>query len=139
MRIDIHAHFVDPHYLEQLRKVLDLETRRTGDGKTLMRHNGYTLAWTRPDMFDVDQRLRDMDKKGIDLRVLSLSAPSVYPFTGAEQIRITRHVNDELARYCRAHPDRFVGLASLPLHDVEASLQEIDRALEAFREITKPW
>jgi aminocarboxymuconate-semialdehyde decarboxylase len=41
---------------------------------------------------------------------------------------MARHVNDMLARDCRAHPDRFIGFASLPLHDVAASLAEIDRA-----------
>jgi len=80
-------------------------------------------------MFDVDCRLRDMDEKGIDLRVLSLSTPNVYPWTGTEQVRIARHVNDELAQFCRRHPDRFVGLASLPLPDIAASLHEIDRAI----------
>jgi aminocarboxymuconate-semialdehyde decarboxylase len=129
MKIDIHAHHVDPVYIEELQKVMQLETERTGDGKTLFRHDGFTIAWTRPDMFDVNHRLRDMDQKGIDLRVLSLSTPNVYPWKGAEQVRITRHVNDELAKFCRQHPDRFAGLASLPLHSVEASLQEIDRAV----------
>jgi aminocarboxymuconate-semialdehyde decarboxylase len=129
MTIDIHAHFADPHYIEELQRVLDLDVEHTADGKTLFRHNGYTLAWTRADMFDPDQRLRDMDRKRIDMRAVSLSTPNVYPWTGAEQIRITRHVNDVLARQCRAHPDRFIGLASLPLHDVDASLAEIDRAV----------
>jgi aminocarboxymuconate-semialdehyde decarboxylase len=129
MKIDIHAHFVDPDYLEDLKRVLGLEISSTADGKTLMRHNGCTLAWTRSDMFDPAERLRDMDKKGIDIRVLSVSTPNVYPWTGAEQIAVTRKVNDALARYCRAHPDRFIGFASLPLHDIDASLQEIDRAV----------
>jgi aminocarboxymuconate-semialdehyde decarboxylase len=129
VNIDIHAHYVDPQYLEELPRVMKLETEQTADGKTLLRHNGYTLAWTRPDMFDVDQRLRDMDRKGVDMRALSVSTPNVYPWTGADQVRIARHVNDALARLCRSHPDRFVGLASLPLDDVEASLAEIDRAV----------
>lgn len=128
MKIDIHAHQVDRRYMEELQAVLRLASERTADGKTLLRHHGYTLAWSRPDMFDIDHRLRDMDRKGIDMRVLSLSTPNVYPWTGEAQVRIARHVNDELARLCRAHPDRFVGLASLPLSDVEASLAEIDRA-----------
>ena len=128
MKIDIHAHQVDRRHLEELQGLLRLAPERTSDGKTLLRHHGYTLAWSRPDMFDVSHRLREMDRKGIDMRVLSLSTPNVYPWSGEAQIRITRHVNDELARLCRAHPDRFVGLASLPLSDVEASLAEIDRA-----------
>jgi aminocarboxymuconate-semialdehyde decarboxylase len=130
VKIDIHAHQVDLRYLEELQSLLRLAPERTTDGKTLLRHHGYTLAWSRPDMFDIDHRLREMDRKGIDKRVLSLSTPNVYPWSGPDQIRITRHVNDELARLCRAHPDRFVGLASLPLSDVEASLIEIERATD---------
>ena len=129
MKIDIHGHFVDPRYLDELKRAMALDIEQTSDGKTLMRHNGYTLAWTRPDMFDMDHRLRDMDRKGIDMRVLTVSTPSVYPWTGDAQVRITRHVNDMLAKDCRAHPDRFIGFASLPLHDVAASLAEIDRAV----------
>src|SRR5215472_7736588 len=128
MTIDIHGHFVDPHYLDELQRVMRLEVEKTSDGKTLMRHNGYTLAWTRPDMFDMDHRLRDMDAKGIATRVLSVSTPGVYPWRGDAQVAMTRHVNDMLAKDCRAHPDRFIGFASLPLHDIDASLAEIDRA-----------
>ncbi len=127
MKVDIHAHQVDRRYLEELQALLRLEPERTADGKTLLRQHGYTLAWSRPDMFDVDHRLREMDRKGIDVRALSLSTPNVYPWSGEAQIRITRYVNDELAKLCRTHPDRFVGLASLPLHDVAAALAEIDR------------
>ena len=129
MTIDIHGHFVDPHYLDELSRVMALDIETTSDGKTLMRHKGYTLAWTRPDMFDVGHRLRDMDANGIERRVLSVSTPSVYPWSGEAQIRMARHINDRLAADCRAHPDRFIGFASLPLRDVEASLAEIDRAV----------
>jgi aminocarboxymuconate-semialdehyde decarboxylase len=129
VKIDIHAHQVDRRYMEALQDVLRLTPEGTADGKTLLRHHGYTLAWSRPDMFDVDHRLREMDRKGIDVRVLSLSTPNVYPWSGEAQLGITRHVNDELARLCRAHADRFVGLASLPLSDVDACLLEIDRAV----------
>jgi aminocarboxymuconate-semialdehyde decarboxylase len=70
-----------------------------------------------------------MAQKGIDMRVVSMSAPNVYPWPAAEQVEIARHINDVLARDCRAHPDKFIGLASLPLADVDASLREIDRAV----------
>ena len=92
MIIDIHAHIVDPTYMEQLRKVLGLVPQHTDDGKTLYRHNGYTIAWERPDMYDIDHRLREMDRKGIDIRVLSLSTPNVYCWPEAEQIGVTRQI-----------------------------------------------
>jgi aminocarboxymuconate-semialdehyde decarboxylase len=127
--IDIHAHFVDRFYVDDLIRVMKLDVEHTDDGKSLFRDRGATIAWTRPDMYDVGHRLRDMREKGIDMRVLSVSAPNVYPWPVVEQIAMTRHVNDALAAYCRAHPDKFIGLASLPLADVDASLAEIDRAV----------
>ena len=129
MKIDIHAHIVDQRYIEALKSTLNLETQQTADGKTLFRHNGYTMAWSRDDMFDIGERLRQMDRKQIDLRVLSLSTPSVYLWDAVAQIQVTRDINDALARICRQHPDRFAGLASLPLKNVEASLVELDRAV----------
>jgi aminocarboxymuconate-semialdehyde decarboxylase len=129
MRIDVHAHIVDRDYVEALTRLGGLSTERTADGKTLLRGNGYTVAWSRPDMFDIGHRLREMDRKRIDRRILSLSTPNVYPWGGAEQAAMARRMNDALARLVRAHPDRFVGLASLPLGDAAASLGELDRAV----------
>jgi len=128
--IDVHAHYVDRDYLDGLVRVMRLDAEATADGKTLLRDRGATMAWTRPDMFDVAHRLADMDDKGIAMRVLSVSAPNVYPWPASEQVAVARQVNDALAHYCRAHPDRFIGLASLPLADVDASLREIDRAVD---------
>jgi aminocarboxymuconate-semialdehyde decarboxylase len=127
--IDIHAHFVDRFYVDDLIRVMKLDVEHTPDGKSLFRDHGATIAWTRPDMFDVDHRLGDMRQKGIDMRVLSVSAPNVYPWPANEQVAIARHCNDALAKYCGAHPDKFIGLASLPLADVPASVNEIDRAV----------
>jgi len=127
--IDIHAHYLDRPYLDRLARVMGLGVETTSDGKTLLRERGATIAWSRPDMFQVEHRLADMAQKGIDMRVLSISAPNIYPWPAAEQAAIARHVNDALAYYCHAHPDQFIGLASLPLGDVDASLREIDRAV----------
>ena len=127
--IDIHAHYVDRHYVDDLIRVMGLDTAMTPDGKALFRDHGATVAWTRPDMFSVEHRLADMAQKDIDMRVLSVSAPNVYPWPATEQAQIARHVNDALARYCSANPKNFIGLASLPLADVDASLREIDRAV----------
>jgi len=127
--IDMHAHFVDRRYLDDLIRVMRLDSEPTADGKILLRERGATIAWTRPDMFSVEHRLTDMAQKSIDMRVISVSAPNVYPWPATEQVEIARHVNDALARYCRAYPKKFIGLASLPLGNVEASLREIDRAV----------
>jgi aminocarboxymuconate-semialdehyde decarboxylase len=130
MNVDVHSHIVDRQYLDDLVSTLGLETESTGDGKTLFRRNGCTVAWSRTDMFETDQRLIEMDKKDLSVRILSLSAPNVYLWDEASQPAAARHINDVLAKLCRQHPDRFIGLASLPLKDIEGSLVELDRCIQ---------
>ena len=127
MKIDIHAHVVDRKYVEALERDLQLTSEKTASGQTLLRRNGYTFLWHRESMFDLDSRLRTMDEQGIDMRVLSLSTPNVYEWTGARQVEMTRYMNDVTAALVRQHPDRFAGLGSLPLDDVDAALAELDR------------
>ena len=127
MKIDIHAHVVDRRYNDALIKDLALASEKTASGQTLFRRNGYTFLWERAEMFDIEARLRKMDAQGVDMRVLSLSTPNVYEWKGARQVEMARYMNDVTAALVRKHPDRFAGLGSLPLDDVAASLEELDR------------
>jgi aminocarboxymuconate-semialdehyde decarboxylase len=129
MNVDVHAHIVDRKYLQDLISTLGLETELTSDGKSLLRRDGCTIAWSRPDMFEIDQRLSEMDKKDITVRILSLSTPNVYLWDDANQVAAARQVNNALAALCNQHPDRFIGLASLPLKDVKSSLVELNRCV----------
>jgi aminocarboxymuconate-semialdehyde decarboxylase len=130
MKIDVHAHVFDRRYFEAMWRDFELERSSTPQGQTLMRRNGYTYMWYREPFFDVDHRLRVMDKQGIDMRVLSLSSPNVYDWPRARQVEIARLMNDATAQIVQRHPDRFAGVASLPLADVEASLAELERSRE---------
>jgi aminocarboxymuconate-semialdehyde decarboxylase len=127
MKIDVHSHIFDRRYFEAMWRDFELERSTTPQGQTLMRRNGYTYMWYREPFFDVDHRLRVMDKQGIDMRVLSLSSPNVYDWPRERQVEIARLMNDATAEIVRRHPDRFAGVGSLPLADVEASLAEIER------------
>jgi len=130
MKIDIHSHIVERRYVDALIADLALQAEKTSSGQTLFRRDGYTFLWERPDMFDIDGRLRKMDEQGVDMRVLSLSTPNVYEWKGARQVEMTRYVNDATAALVRRYPDRFAGLASLPLDDIPASLLELERVAE---------
>ena len=73
-----------------------------------------------------------MDNAGIDASVLSVNIPGpelLQPELGIEGAKIC---NDYLAELCRTYPGRFVGLASLPLQDVSAALDEFDRAVNVL-------
>ena len=70
-----------------------------------------------------------MDARGVTVHALSLMPPMVYWADGALGLRLARIVNDAMAEANRAHPDRFVFLATLPMQDPEAAIKEVDRAV----------
>src|SRR5664279_5800022 len=82
-------------------------------------------------LWDVDARLRLLDQFGEYQQVLSLANPPLELLGTPEQTAVlARMANDGLAELCRLHPQRFpTFIASLPMNDIDATLQEIDRAV----------
>jgi predicted TIM-barrel fold metal-dependent hydrolase len=75
-------------------------------------------------------RLADMDAAGIEIAVLSLAAPCIQDVVDPEQAAARAvGANDALAQVVAAHPDRYVGLAALPLQDPAAAADELERCV----------
>jgi predicted TIM-barrel fold metal-dependent hydrolase len=74
-------------------------------------------------------RIADMDAAGLDLQVLSLTAPGVEQLDPVEAVALARDTNDTLAEAVRRHPDRLAGFAALPTPDPEAAADELQRAV----------
>ena len=74
-------------------------------------------------MTDVPLRLQEMDATGVDIQVISPSIMQqcTYEMEPQEALKMDRFGNDRVAEAVAHHPDRLVGLASLPLHDVALS------------------
>lgn len=130
MKIDVHAHITDRNYLKSLTALHGLTAIAGDNGQTLLRKGQTSYTWFRDSFFDIEARIRDMDEKGIDIRILSLSTPSVYDWPANEQADIARTSNNSLAAVCSSYPDRFRGVAALPLSDVGASIDEMKRCLD---------
>lgn len=128
--IDVHAHILDELYLHELQQFMQLASSTGDKGQTLLRKGGATVAWHRPEFFDLEDRIRVMDAKGISMRLLSLSSPSLYDWNPADQLRMARRINDATLRACHAYPRRFRALVTLPLGDIAAALSELDRVCD---------
>jgi gamma-resorcylate decarboxylase len=78
-----------------------------------------------------DRRLREMDAHGIEIMLPSLNAPAVQAiFDRQKAIEIARRANDFLAGEVAKRPDRFRGLAALPMQDPEVATQELRRCVK---------
>lgn len=76
-----------------------------------------------------EQRLRFMDEAGIDVQVLSVTAPGSQQVPAEHADGLSRAINDRCAEAVAAHPDRFNALATLPTQAPGAAIVEAKRAI----------
>jgi len=84
-----------------------------------------------PEMFDWDLRIRNMDRVGIDVSVVSLTCPNVYWGSEAVSLKAAQVMNDEMARARKSWPDRIQWFCSLPWQYERSALAELKRSLKA--------
>lgn len=78
------------------------------------------------------RRIDDMDATGIDLQILSLTAPGVQIFDADTAVSAARDVNDELAAAITAHPTRYAGLAAIAPQKPGEAAKELERAVRTL-------
>ena len=80
---------------------------------------------------DPDLRLADQDRDGVQGEVLYGILGAAQRLGDAEAAReMMRIYNEWLAEFCRSHPDRYAGIATIPGDDMAAALAEIARVVE---------
>jgi aminocarboxymuconate-semialdehyde decarboxylase len=83
--------------------------------------------------FTPEERLKDMDEQGVDVQVVSIHTPLFgYDLEPSQGRQLARDVNNEIADMTRQWPQRFAGLATLPVQDVAAAVEELDRAVHVL-------
>ena len=87
-----------------------------------------------PRLLDLqDQRLRLMDAAGIEVMIVSLNAPAIQAIPDVKRaVEVAREANDVLAREVAKRPDRFVGVAALPMQDADGAATELERCVKAL-------
>ena len=130
LRIDVQSHVFPKAYAELLIRNTN-SLRTTCDGDTYLINYGDVQRFKlNLDDYSLANKLRAMDEARIDLSVLSVNIPGPELLDPELSLTGSRICNDYLAEICARYPERFVGLASLPLNDVAAAITELDRALD---------
>jgi 2,3-dihydroxybenzoate decarboxylase len=77
-----------------------------------------------------DTRLREMDRHGVEMMILSLNAPAVQAIHDVPTaIAVARQANDVLAEHVRKRPTRFAAFAALPMQAPDAAIAELTRCI----------
>jgi aminocarboxymuconate-semialdehyde decarboxylase len=128
--IDFHNHYYPPEYVEALKQARSVvRVTYDGDGNPCVHYPGdYNILV--PGHRDIDYREKVLMEQGVDTQVLTFTTPGVHVEPPATAVTLAREINDAFARVVRQKNGRFTSLATLPLNDPAASVQELERAMK---------
>jgi len=118
-KIDIYNHVMPVRYLEMMKQ-------HSKDAGIVKRMTGLRMLW------DIEARVKMLQETFPDVRqVLTLSLPSPELVGGPElSPELARIANDDMAAMVAKWPQHFPAfVASLPMNNVPAALEEMDRAI----------
>ena len=136
MKIDLHTHILP-------REWPDLRRRYGYGGFVQLEHHGPACARMMIDgrlfreiddrTYDPVRRIADCDRDRVSVQVLS-TVPVMFCYWAQPKdcLDLSRILNDHIAEVVRQHPDRFVGLGTLPLQAPELAIQEMERCVQSL-------
>lgn len=131
--VDIHCHYLNP---EVNRKTAHLNAAQYDPtvifaNELTNRTNVAQMRDRAPKLTGIEERLRDMDRMGVDIQAVCPAPYHYFYFTepdyGAE---LAREVNEGIANLVSLHPDRFVGMGSVPLQNPKLAVRELEYAVK---------
>ncbi|HZQ73507.1 MAG TPA: amidohydrolase family protein [Burkholderiales bacterium] len=122
LKLDIFPHIFPQAFFERMKGIAE---RNPALGAALKRWMHIPVLW------DLERRIRMMRRFPDYKQILTLSLPAIeFLGTPEETPALARLANDGMHEICQQHPDLFPAfVASLPLNNVAASLEEMDRAI----------
>ena len=126
--IDFHNHFYPPEYIDALRSGSSrVQITIDDDGNPRLHYPGdYNIAVR--GHRDIVYRTSVLEEIGVDTQVLSLTTPGTHVEEPKLAAKLARLVNDGFAKIASDYRGRYIGIATLPLCDPEASAKELERA-----------
>jgi predicted TIM-barrel fold metal-dependent hydrolase len=122
LKLDIFPHIFPQPYFERMKKIAEANPALAAQLK----------RWLHiPVLWDLDKRIKMMKRFPDYKQILTLSLPAIEFLGNSDETpELARLANDGMAQIVAKHPDLFPAfVASLPMNNVAASLEEMDRAI----------
>jgi aminocarboxymuconate-semialdehyde decarboxylase len=133
MTIDVHAHILTEEMIRLMQKEAPTsapQLRHLDDRSAVLEVAGITQRPFPREAWDLEWRFRDMAKYQVDMQVLSNGPQTfLYEQDASVAASFAEIQNDQIAALVGRYPDRFQGLATLPLQAPERAAEELRRAM----------
>jgi aminocarboxymuconate-semialdehyde decarboxylase len=81
--------------------------------------------------FEIEPRIEAMARDGFDMQVLiPNNSPFYYDVDAAMGANVSRAYNQAIARILKKYPNKFIGIAAVPLQDIKLAIAEAEYAVK---------
>lgn len=135
MQIDLHSHVIPKRIIEAIAtdpQRLKAKIDGEGAGRRVVHDQGYVYPLF-AEFHDPAAKLESMDRKRIDVSVISPAPPMFYYWADADlALSVAGLVNDGVADMVAANPARLRGMASVPMQHPDAAVAELERVVREY-------
>jgi len=143
LKIDFHTHILPrdlPDFKEKFKYgdgwvMFDHDqTKVDKKGNCRMMKNGEFFREIEPNCWDVEARLKDMDKDGIDVQVVC-TVPVMFSYWAKPEHThtVSMDLNNDMAAQVAKYPRRFIGLGTVAMNDPNLAAIELRRCVNELK------
>jgi aminocarboxymuconate-semialdehyde decarboxylase len=134
--IDVHAHILTDETMALINKEapsLGIKHTPIDQDVGVLEVNGTPYKPFPRGGWNVERRLQDMDFAEVGAQVLSNTPQTfLYGIDAAMNVAVAAVQNDQIAKTVKAHPDRFYGIATLPMQAPDKAAAELRRSMRSL-------
>jgi len=136
MKIDIHTHIMPdkmPNWVQKFGygEFIHLEHRNC---KACMMKGDKLFREVDDNCFDTIVRLKEMDETEVTIQVLS-TIPVLFNYWAKPKdgLETSRFFNDDIANKVVKNVNRFIGIGTVPLQDIDFAIAEMERCITQLK------
>ena len=132
LKIDIHTHIL-PKNIPNWKKdfgyggFITLEHHRPCCAR-MLKDDGKFFREVEDNCWSPEKRIAECDAQNLNVQVLS-TVPVMFSYwaKATDGLAISKFLNDGIAEIVEKYPNRFIGLGTVPMQDVNLAIKELER------------
>ncbi|MGE0568948.1 MAG: amidohydrolase family protein [Bacteroidia bacterium] len=134
MVIDVHTHII-PKNLPDFSKKFGygefIHLKHTDSNKAWMMQGDKQFRLIDENCWEPEVRINDMKSHGINAQVIC-TIPVMFSYWAKPEdcLVLSEYLNDDISETYSKYPDKFIGLATVPMQDTKLAIKELERAMK---------
>jgi aminocarboxymuconate-semialdehyde decarboxylase len=131
--IDTHTHIIPKHIPDFAKKFgygdfIQLDHHQ--EGRAWMMQGNKRFREIVANCWDAEIRIKEMAQHQADMQVIC-TIPVMFSYWAKANdcLEVSKFLNDDIANTVNNHPDKFIGLATVPMQDTKLAIQELERTM----------